>query len=86
MARLECLTSEHAESREGRIVGGNRHAAYQTWYDRSEYLTRQKEETSDDLPDDELPPVVQFPIVGTVRTRFIEIGRYQPLPFPETDD
>jgi len=35
---------------------------------------------------DPLPPVFQFPIVATVRATFVELGRLEPLPFPEVDD
>jgi hypothetical protein len=84
MARLEGVSSatqEYAEGREGRLVFGTRQAVYRAWYDRSEYLTRQKEE-----PSDELPAVYQPPIVRTVSTTFYDAGRHQPLPFPESDD
>lgn len=36
-------------------------------------------------PDD-LPPVYQFPVVGTVQATFVEAGRHDPLPFPDQDD
>jgi len=84
MARPEGIrfaTQEYAEGREGRLVVGNRQAVYRAWYDRSEYLTPQKEE-----PSDELPAVYQSPIVRTVSTTFYDDGRHQPLPFPDLDD
>jgi hypothetical protein len=78
---ISYATQEYAEGREGRLVVGNLQAVYRAWYGRSEYLTRQKEE-----PSDELPAVYQAPIVRTVSTTFYDAGRHQPLPFPDSDD
>ena len=33
--------------------------------------------------DDELPPAVPFPVVKTVRTRFVYAGRLEPLPMDD---
>jgi hypothetical protein len=76
-----CETYEYAQGLEGRLVRGNRRAVHRAWYDRSEYLTRQEEQPSDDLP-----AVYQFPIVRTVITTFYDAGHHQPLPFPDSDD
>ena len=77
---------EQINGNETHPVGGNGVSADHARHESSEDTTRE-EESSDELPDDdELPPVYQFPIVRTVRVRFIEIGRLQPLPFPESDD
>ena len=84
MARLEGIsnvTEEYAEGREGHLVIWNRQAVYRAWYDRSEYLARQQEE-----PSDELPAVYQAPIVRTVSTTFYHAGRHLPLPFPDSDE
>jgi hypothetical protein len=40
---------------------------------------RRAEQTED------LPPVFQFPVVGTVRATGYDAGRLDPLPFPEQD-
>lgn len=87
VAVLACIESssfstlEHAEGREGRLVLGNRQAAYKAWHDRSEYLARRRES-----PTDELPAVYQSPIVRTVSTTFYDAGRHQPLPFPDSEE
>ena len=52
-------------------------------------LTKRPIPTTFDVdPEDlgELPPVYQFPIVQTVSTRFYDVGPFQPLPFPDSDD
>ncbi len=36
--------------------------------------------------DWDLPPVIHFPIIKTVRTTFYELGRHKPLPLPDEDD
>ena len=35
---------------------------------------------------DELPPVVQFPVVRQVTATFQYVGKHEPLPFPDTDE
>lgn len=81
------LTQVYAEGPESRLVFGNRRAVYKEWYGLSEYLNYPTEDTTpSDESSDELPAVLQFPIVRTVRTRFYDAGRHQPLPFPDSDD
>ena len=70
-----------AEGREGRLVIGKRIAVYQAWYNRSEYLASLPEDFND-----ELPAVYQSPIRYMVSTIFLDAGRHQPLPFPDSDD
>jgi hypothetical protein len=43
------------------------------------------EDEADDIWDD-LPPVIEFPIVKTVRVTLREVGRLEPMPFPDMDD
>ncbi len=74
---------EQTNGSETHPVGENGVSADHARHKSSEDITSEEEELQD---EDELPPVVQFPIIGTVRTRFVEIGRLQPLPFPESDD
>lgn len=54
----------------------------QRWFDRSLYLPQLWEESS----DDELPAVLSFPRLRTIRTRFRQAGEHEPLPFPDSDD
>ena len=42
-------------------------------------------ESEDEFRDD-LPPVLQFPIVEAIRTKFHDVGEITPLPFPELED
>lgn len=37
------------------------------------------------MNDDNLPPVMQSPVVSHVDTNFVKDGDYLPLPFPETE-
>lgn len=67
---------------EGRILQLTRRKTMQQWFNRSLYLLQLLEE----LSDDELPAVLNFPIVRTVRTCFRPAGEYEPLPFPDSDD
>jgi hypothetical protein len=54
--------------------------AEHVWAEASSGVVLASQDATDDLP-----PVVQFPVVATVTATFHEVGRLQPLPFPDVN-
>lgn len=68
---MKCL---HCNQRNMTKPGG---LCWDCYYTLRKYRTTPAEET------DDLPPVLQFPVVYTVPMKFTDAGEHQPLPFPE---